>query len=304
LKLSARYGRFKFIALSGVLRDAPASVDTLRSYESRGGLRRLENRRYIAAHRLEVFPKPWITLGFYEVVVYGDRGPEPSYLNPIMFYWSAEHYLGDRDNAVMGADFVLRPLNGFLTYASAYLDDFDLLDPDLGRTVNKVGFTGGLFWAEPFGIHDTDLRVEYTRIEPWVYTHKFPVNTYQHYGWGLGHWLGPNADGIFAQSRFRFSHRLSSSVTFQKLRKGKNRPGEDVGGDIFQWTRTESKKFLAGALEKKTSFGIEMNYDMESGLLLRAGFMRSWLESELSQTEDNCYDVPYRAEFSIEYNFL
>jgi len=304
VKLSARYGRFKFTWLSGALRDAPASVDTLRSYESRGGFRRLERRRYIAAHRLEIAPRPWIELGFHEVVIYGDRGPEPSYLNPIMFYWSAEHYLGDRDNATMGADFVLRPVNGLTIYGSVFLDDFDLLDPDLGRAVNKIGLTGGFFWAGPFGIADADLRTEYTRIEPWVYTHRYPVNVYQHYGWCLGHWLGPNADGIFVQARYRFSHRLEASLTFRRLRKGRNKPGEDVGGDIFQWTNVERKRFLAGALERNTSVGIGVSYEMESGLSLRAAFRRSWLKSELASGEDSHYDVPYRGEISLEYNFF
>lgn len=60
--------------------------------------------RYLALHRVTVNPWRWLQLGFTEAVVYGRRGPELAYLNPINPIKPAEHALWDRDNTLFALD--------------------------------------------------------------------------------------------------------------------------------------------------------------------------------------------------------
>ena len=101
-----KFWRLKFCSFTGFLRTYPQiTYESITEQSGEEINREMQSKKYIAAHRLEIAVTDNLDIGLNEVVVYGDRGLEFAYLNPIMFYRSAEHYLGDMDNATMSADF-------------------------------------------------------------------------------------------------------------------------------------------------------------------------------------------------------
>jgi len=58
--------------------------------------------------------------------------------------------------------------------------------------------------AYSFGVRESgliksniDVILEYTRLNPWIYEHKYGgLTNYQHLSYPLGHWLGQNADQL------------------------------------------------------------------------------------------------------------
>ena len=171
---------------------------------------------------------------------------------------------------------------------------------------------------DPFGLPDTDVRLEYVRIDPWVYTHKYPINSYQHYGWALGHWLGPNADDVFVRIGHQFTRDLSASVFFEQERQGQNEVVDrvvdgvevrdvvrDVGGDVddgHQGGDSKHKRFLDGILEKRTSFGFEAVYEPLRNLVVRAG-IRRMLSENVPLTDGQRGDTKCdRLSVSFAYN--
>ena len=58
----------------------------------------------IAAHRLEIAVNNKWTVGFTELLIYGHRASEISYMIPTLWYWAEEHNLGDRDNVLLACD--------------------------------------------------------------------------------------------------------------------------------------------------------------------------------------------------------
>ena len=201
--LRSRLGVVRFEHLAARLRpcpdrpDAPTCrglADEESSYIVNGMTRGLEREKYLAGHRLEASPTRWIDIGFQEVVVYGDRGPELAYLNPFMFFWAAQSYLGDKDNVMMTLDVDVRPHHGWQVYAAYTIDDLKKLKIFSEDFANKFSFQLGALWTNPLGWAQTDVRAEYVRVEPWIYTHKFPINTFRHFDTPLGHALGPNSD--------------------------------------------------------------------------------------------------------------
>ena len=134
IRLQSQLGAFKLVSISAELRPCPnrpdsplcvGTADSAATYAVNGmtNVRLLERQKYLAAHRLEVALAPWLDLGFQEVVVYGDRGIEPSYVNPLMFYWAAQSHLGDKDNLLMGVDLDIHPGRGRRYYLAYVVDD-------------------------------------------------------------------------------------------------------------------------------------------------------------------------------------
>lgn len=294
LRLRARYGAFKLISIAGALRPCPdrpdsplcgGTGDAAASYVVNNISRRLEPEKYLAAHRLEAVLAPWIDLGFQEVVVYGDRGPEITYLNPLMFYWAAQSYLGDKDNLMMGIDVDVHPGNGLRFYLAYVVDDLKKLKVLSNDFANKFSVQAGMLWVDPPGLRDADLRVEYVRIEPWIYTHKFPINTFRHFDSPLGHALGPNSDRWRIGLTRRFSRDLSAKLEVSRTRHGDNELLPDgsirnIGGDLHLGWRPgderESKKFLDGNVSHWTRIGGEMALRPWPQLSLEAGYACEW----------------------------
>ena len=213
--------------------------------------------RYLALHRITVNPWRWLQLGFTEAVVYGQRGPELAYLNPINPIKPAEHALWDRDNTLFALDAVVRPVPGVEAYGTFLADDLDVGLLGQNSFNNKWAVQAGVGAA----LGPALGWVEYTRIEPFVYTHRFLLdgsfyNAYQHNGFGLGHPLGPNADQVEAGLRVWLPMRVRGTATLRYVRRGENyadpETGElvNVGGDLNDGRQPPfddfSKVFLAG----------------------------------------------------------
>ena len=140
---------------------------------------------------------------------------------------------------------------------------------------NKFGMQAGLYAVEPFGVDGFDTRVEYTRIKPWVYTHKYPINTYTHYGDGIGYFSGPNSDVFFMEMRKRFTRWFETGFIFTKLRHGANFPDRNIGEDILQGKQPEgttSSLFLDGIRTDTMSAGFDVFLEIARNLFFQGGY--------------------------------
>ncbi len=294
IRLRGQFGILKLVSIAGALRPCPdrpdspqcAGVgDSSASYLVNGVRRPLERGKYLAAHRVEASLFDWLDVGLHEVLVYGDRPPQPTYLNPVMFYWAAQSYQGDKDNLMMGIDFDLHPGNGMKFHLAYVVDDLKKLRIFSDDFANKFSLQTGLLWVDPAGLRDTDLRAEYVRIEPWIYTHKFPINTFRHFDSPLGHSLGPNADRLELAASRRFNRDLSLGANLSRTRHGSNEILEDgtvlnVGGDLHRGWRPlddrESKEFLAGNLHVWTRLSLNLEWRVRPALGVAVGYAHEW----------------------------
>ena len=228
---------------------------------------------------------PWLDLGFQEVVVYGDRGPELSYVNPLMFYWAAQSYLGDKDNVMMGLDLDIHPGRGRRYYLAYVIDDLKKAGVLSDDFANKFSLQVGMLWVDPLGLGDAEFRAEYVRIEPWIYSHKFPINTFRHFDIPLGHSLAPNSDQWQLGLTKRASRDLGFELVFRRSRHGANVLNEDgtilnIGGDLhYGWRpgdEREAKKFLAGQLVQRTSVSAGLRWRILPLLGLEAEYVQEW----------------------------
>jgi hypothetical protein len=219
------------------------------------------NARFFALHRVDVRATRALRFAFTEMVIYGRRGVELAYLNPVNPFKTSEHALYDRDNTLFALEATLAPVRGVEAYGSVLVDDFDF--GNIGRHYfgNKWAIQAGVGAARGAAM----AWAEYTRVEPFTYTHRFFkngsfYNAYTHNGFGLGHPIGPNADQYEAGLRLWGPARLTLEARARYRRRGENHTDAsgafvNVGGDLGNGvvpdrnpdgTLRRGKYFLAG----------------------------------------------------------
>ena len=135
------------------------------------------------------------------------RNMEWLYAMPFVPYFFASHYIGDRDNGLMGMDGTYRGIPHWELYGELLLDDskspLSMFDDSYWG--NKWAFTGGSRWHFQHGPWKGEWRTEFSQIEPWVYTHYMGAShQYSHYGQCIGSNLGPNSREIYTHAEIEW----------------------------------------------------------------------------------------------------
>ena len=280
IKLAVSFWKAKFTYLHGFLHQYPPLP--LTSYESNGVERQIVANKYVAAHRLEMAPTPWLNFALHETILYGERGVELAYLNPIMFYRSAEHFLGDRDNAMMGADLEARPVRGLRLYGELLVDDFSVARLGESWYGNKTAWLAGLHATDPFGLPSSDWHLELVHLDPYVYSHTFPINVYQNYATSLGHWAAPNSELLHFEWLFWPQRQWRFRFIAEQYRHGANPDDRNVGGDIdraFHVMDAQTVFFLDGIRERRRRFRLDASYELFRNLRVKAALEHTDFEN-------------------------
>jgi len=269
IKFEYAHRKFKFTSIYAFLIDYRYHI-----------LDRLQQKKYMAGHRLEIAPWHWLTLGISETVIFKGRSFEPAYLNPVMFFRSAEHYLGSPDNMMMGFDLKYTGIRNIKLYGELLIDDIMTGKLGSGWYGNKYALLGGIFFAEPFNFNNFDVRIEYVRIRPYVYTHENSVQ-YTHYNSSLGHWIGPNSDLLTVLMKYQLTMRFSVAGSYCYLRHGANSNEVNYGGDIdryFGLFDDISAAFLEGIKESKQHIGVNVSYEIMRNLFFKFNLYKEFSE--------------------------
>jgi hypothetical protein len=188
---------------------------------------------YLSAHRLSLNLPLRTVFGVSEAVLYHrDFFPEPQYLNPIIPYYAAEHNLKKDDNTLWNFDVMTCPGAGLRLYGEFIIDDFQY--ERSADAPDKLGGLAGVYASDPLGMPDSDIRCEYTRLNKWVYTHRYSYNKYVHSGMPIGEILGPDSDRLILEVCHRPSKVSEVFLRYMYLRHGEGTldlPWEEEGGD-------------------------------------------------------------------------
>lgn len=208
LKLDLNYKKINYTFTYGSIKGDSLGVD-LKS-------------KNIALHRLNVRFSDIFKVGYYEAVIMNNNPFNFVYLNPISFITSADLNTGAKEtmqnNTLMGFDFELNPIKNIALQSSLIIDDINLstiFKNDVSSTDNKIGYQVGTMWTNAFTIPDISLMLEYTRLNPFIYTHRSNKDSYTHWGLSLGHNLPPNSDEIAIKLNYNISNRIKICLLYQ-----------------------------------------------------------------------------------------
>jgi len=183
----------------------------------------------IAAHRLDVNFSGKFRMGFFESLIISQDPFNFNYFNPVSFLRTADYNAGDyltrnTGNSMLGVDLEIQPLNKFSIQSTLLIDDLDFStlfnNTRDGHPANdnRFGYQIGGLWTDAFTLPSVTLAVEYTRLDPFVYTHRTNKSQYTNWDLPLGHNLPPNSDEIALKLTSYIYSRLNLKLTYQHQR--------------------------------------------------------------------------------------
>ena len=220
-----------------------------------------EQQNMFSALQVEITPVEWLYLSFFDGGIYLKR-PEWGYVYPFMSKFLSQNNTGDFDNLMMGGSIGLSWPGIMRSYISVYLDEARFTTGDFFHNpANMYSFQVGVKAPIP-GIPLSTLTVQYTKIEPFTYTHYAHVNTpwytapdsagsngrsgspnghpdyamdtgYMNGGESLAYALEPNSDEILIKLRSHFRRGVSWHGVYRMIRHGF--PGSVPGSSFDTW---------------------------------------------------------------------
>ena len=285
LKINTRIYRFHYVNIFARLID------------SQGSERRPFPSKYKATHYLGIDILDNLNVGLFETVMFHDnnntgRGFDAHYMNPIIFYRSVEHQLGDADKMMVGMNVAYIPVPGLKLYGQLMVNEFSIsrLRDREGWVHNKYGYQAGARYIDALGIANIDLGAEYNMVRPYSYTHytisrDYPVNSYSHRSQHLAHPLGANFRELLLSARAQPWPRVSLGAKTILARYGADADGSNWGQNIFLDYRTHERETgnVTGQGVSTRLYIIEtwMSYQLRHNLFFDAELRYRHLDSEI-----------------------
>lgn len=236
--------------------------------------------KYIAANLLSITPIEYLDVSVGNSVIYSGN-LKPEYFIPFLYYKVMDHNTGrggvDDANGQIFIDVSSRNLKNFQFYGTVFIDAASIRKTLSAKFYdNWFGYTVGIKRVG-LGLSNLDMTLEYTKISPWVYDHKYDTETYTHIGYTLGDWIGQNADLFKIQFDYKPTRPLTLHLGLQNFRKG------GLKDIYYAYSAKETQPFLYGPVRKDFTVSIKAQYE-----IIHNGFVNlEYKYSNISDQEAN-----------------
>ncbi len=265
LSMQFNYSIFNYSFLHGKL----FGNSSIKQNPISGGQRVISDK-YIVYHRLGLNFSKHLQLGVGETIIYANRNIDLSYLNPFNFYKSAEHANQDRDNSMLFFDFKNNSIKGLTIFGTLLIDDIDFSKIGTDWYGNKFVYDFGIIYELFPELFPLTIGVQYLRIDPYVYAHRFEDNNYTSMDIGVGPNIQPNSGAHFFNIKYKPHYRVELEISYQFVNHGANEVDStgnvkvNYGGDILVGHRkfdSDDVVFLEGIKERTDHFTFTAKYE-------------------------------------------
>jgi len=181
--------RLKYVFLYTFLKDIDSYSGNSNFYE-----------KHAVIHYLSYNVSNRLNLGFFEAIIWRgndsitNRGIEPNYLNPMIFFRPVEFSLHSPDNANLGGSLKIRLWKRTFIYSQVFLDDLITKQffNNKGWWGDKYGLQAGFKSFSFFNCNNLYLQAEYNYARPYTYSHVTSLENYGNDYQPLAHPLGAN----------------------------------------------------------------------------------------------------------------
>lgn len=201
----------------------------------------LDLRKFVAMHYISWNITREFNISIFESVVWQDndtlvnRGFDPNYLNPIVFYRPVEYSNGSADNVLLGANMSFKFSKNHSIYTQLLLDDF-LLSEIRARSrwwANKYAFQIGYKSRKFAGVKNLYFQGEFNVVRPFTYSHKASVQSYGHLNSPVTHPIGANFFEVLSIVAYkRGLNQFTGKLTYSSY--GVDSSAVSYGQDIFK----------------------------------------------------------------------
>ncbi len=175
-------------------------------------------------------------------------------------------------------------------YSSLFIDEIKLTQLfNKNESRNQVGFNIGT------QINDIILPylafyLDYTRVNPFVYTNLNPAQNYTSFGFNLGDWVGNNFDRKIIGLKYTPIPRFRLELRYQNIRKGPEYSIEE------QYLSIPTRYFLEYVTNKQSQFALSLNYELTNNIyvLSNYNYTKSQNISAKSDFINNNYNLGFK----------
>ncbi len=246
-------------------------VDSSKTYGLGSSLRKSFYPKYIAANLFTVKPCKGLYVSIGNSIVYSDKYIQPIYLIPFMFYKSGDRTMsGAGSNAVgensqMFLDVSCRVIPKTHLYGSIFVDEVNVGKMFSAKNqTNLMSFKAGFRVTNL--IKNTAFTVEYTRTNPWVYVHPIQTTTFESNNYNMGHYLGQNAQEIYAGIKVKPMRGMSIDLGYTQAIKGPVRDFVQINGI----NNVAGTPYMENILWMKNATSLKVNYEIINDLFIFA----------------------------------
>jgi len=191
-----------------------------RDKEGVEALRYRSRSKYMAANMFTFMPVKYVQFSVGNSIVYAERNPHAAYFIPIAFYKSLDHLLTkglegtENQNSQAFASVTVRPTDHLRLYGSFYLDEFSLKRLKKSEPENNpISYLVGFNWSG-WPVRGLSLKAEFMRSYIACYTHSIEVLSYTSNSFNMGHYMGDNAQSIFAELEYKPVRGLALKLNY------------------------------------------------------------------------------------------
>lgn len=196
----------------------------------------------IVSQRIDVKLSNSLRLGFWESLIVSDNAFSLTYINPLSFIFSADlNSQGDqsiKNNTLFGFDFEYLPVKNLAMQGTLLIDDLNfesIYANDTTANDNKFAYQIGMMWNKAFTMPGMSLSLEYTRIDPFTYSHRSNKSQYTSWEMPLGPSLPPNGDEIAMKVIYNFTNRIRLDLIYQHQRSAEGLEFDSTGALITNY---------------------------------------------------------------------
>jgi hypothetical protein len=175
--------------------------------------------KFMAANMFTFTPVKQLSFSLGNSIVYAERNVQAAYFIPIAFYKSLDHLLtkgiaSQNQNSQAFASLSVHPVDHLQIYGSFYLDEFALkrLKPS-NKENNPISYLVGFHWGG-WPVKGLSLKGEFMRSYIACYTHSIDALTWASNSYNLGHYMGDNAQSIYAELAYRPARGLLVKMSY------------------------------------------------------------------------------------------
>lgn len=210
-------------------------LDSAKTYGLGSSLRKSFYPKFIAANLFTVKPAKGLYVSIGNSIVYSDKYVQPIYLIPFMFFKSGDRTMNGAGSNALGEnsqlflDVSCRVIPKTHLYGTVFIDEVNVGKVlDSKHQTNLMSFKAGFRVTNL--IKNTALTCEYTRTNPWTYTHPIPTTTFASNQYNMGHYLGQNAQEVYLGLKLKPLRGLAIELSHTQAIKGPIREFQQVNG--------------------------------------------------------------------------
>ncbi|WP_139134268.1 hypothetical protein [Crocinitomix algicola] len=279
LKVETSFSGLKFVNLYQMWRDNTAN-----------SVWHKDTYKFTASHYLSWNITREFNLSVFETVIWQandslhNRGFDPNYLNPVVFYRPVEYGSGSADNVLLGANMTYKFNQNHALYFQFILDDF-LLSEIRARSrwwANKYGTQIGYKTNTFFGKESFYFQGEFNLVRPFTYSHNHSSLAYGNLNASVAHPIGSNFMEVLSILSYPIKKvRITNQLSY--LAYGADSSAVSYGQNIFKSYGLRDKEYdhymLQGDKYNVINERLTISFPIISEIDLYFNFIYNWRAS-------------------------